>query len=87
MMRDDLFVVVHDTFFSDTCDYADIVLPADTQLEHTDLHGAYGNYYIGMSQQAIDKVGESLDNNELFRRLAQGDGLRRSVLLATATRR
>ena len=71
LMRDDLFVVVHDTFFSDTCDYADIVLPADTQLEHTDLHGAYGSYYIGLSQQAIAKVGESLDNTELFRRLAQ----------------
>ena len=58
LMRDDLFVVVHDTFFSDTCSYADIVLPADTQLEHADLHGAYGNYYVGYSQQAIEKLGE-----------------------------
>jgi anaerobic selenocysteine-containing dehydrogenase len=69
-MRDDLFVVVHDTFFSDTCDYADIVLPADTQLEHMDLHGAYGHFYLGLSQPAIPKLGESLDNGEMFRRLA-----------------
>lgn len=70
MMREDLFVVVHDTFFSDTCDYADIVLPADTQLEHMDLHGAYGHFYLGLSQQAISKLGESVDNGEMFRRLA-----------------
>ena len=70
LMRDDLFVVVHDTFFSDTCDYADIILPADTQLEHMDLHGAYGHFYLGLSQPAIAKLGESLDNSELFRRLA-----------------
>ena len=74
LMRDDLFVVVHDTFFSDTCSYADIVLPADTQLEHADLHGAYGNYYVGYSQQAIEKLGESLDNGEMFRRLAKAMG-------------
>jgi anaerobic selenocysteine-containing dehydrogenase len=71
LMREDLFVVVHDTFFTDTTGYADIVLPADTQLEHADLHGAYGNYYLGMSRQAIAKVGESLDNTEMFRRLAR----------------
>jgi anaerobic selenocysteine-containing dehydrogenase len=70
LMRDDLFTVVHDTFFSDTADYADILLPADTTLERTDLLGAYGNYYFSLSQQAIDKQGESLDNGELFRRLA-----------------
>jgi anaerobic selenocysteine-containing dehydrogenase len=74
LMRDDLFTVVHDTFFTDTCAYADIVLPADTQLEHMDLHGAYGNYYMGLSQQAIPKVGESVDNSELFRRLARKMG-------------
>ena len=55
-MRDDLFVAVHDTFFTDTCDYADIVLPADTQLEHMDLHGAYGHYYFGLSMPAIAKA-------------------------------
>ncbi len=74
LMRDDLFVVVHDTFFTDSCAYADIVLPADTQLEHADLHGAYGNYYLGLSRPAIAKVGESLDNTEMFRRLARAMG-------------
>jgi anaerobic selenocysteine-containing dehydrogenase len=74
MMRDDLFVVVHDTFFTDTCDYADIILPADTALERMDLLCAYGNYTYSLSQPAIPKLGESLDNNELFRRLARHMG-------------
>ncbi len=74
LMRQDLFTVVHDTFFSDTADYADILLPADTTLERIDLSGAYGNYYFGLSEQAIDKLGESLDNGEMFRRLAKKMG-------------
>jgi anaerobic selenocysteine-containing dehydrogenase len=74
LARGDLFTVVHDTFFTDTCDYADIIVPADTQLEHMDLHGAYGNYYFSLSQAAIPKQGESLDNQELFRRLARAMG-------------
>jgi len=74
MARDDLFTVVHDTFLTDTADYADILLPADTALERTDLLAGYGYYYFGLSQAAIDKVGESLDNGELFRRLARKMG-------------
>jgi anaerobic selenocysteine-containing dehydrogenase len=74
MARTDLFTVVHDTFFTDTCDYADIVLPADTTLERTDIVGAYGNFYWGLSQQAIEPLGESVDNSELFRRLAKHMG-------------
>lgn len=74
MAREDLFTVVHDTFFTDSADYADILLPADTALERMDLLAAYGSYYFGLSQPAIDKLGESLDNGELFRRLAQKMG-------------
>jgi len=74
MSRADRFTVVHDTFFTDTCDYADIVLPADTTLERTDIVGAYGNFYWGLSQQAIEPLGESVDNSELFRRLAKHMG-------------
>ncbi|UCD67930.1 MAG: molybdopterin-dependent oxidoreductase [Betaproteobacteria bacterium] len=74
MAREDLFTVVHDTFLTDSADYADILLPADTALERMDLLAAYGNYYFGLSQPAIEKVGESLDNGELFRRLAHRMG-------------
>lgn len=74
MSREDLFTVVHDTFFTDSAQYADILLPADTALERMDLLAGYGAYYYGLSMPAIEKVGESLDNNELFRRLAKRMG-------------
>lgn len=70
LLRDDLFLVVHDPFFSDTTQYADIVLPATTQLEHTDLHTAYGTYYLSVNQPAIAPLGQSICNTEVFRLLA-----------------
>jgi anaerobic selenocysteine-containing dehydrogenase len=68
--REDLFTVVMDHFQTDTADYADIVLPATTQLEHYDIHKAYGHLYLLGNSPAISPVGESLPNSEVFRRLA-----------------
>jgi len=68
--REDLFTVVHEQFATDTCDYADIVLPATTQLEHHDVHTAYGHLYVVANSPAIAPLGESLPNSEAFRRLA-----------------
>jgi anaerobic selenocysteine-containing dehydrogenase len=68
--REDLFTVVHEQFLTDTCDYADIVLPATTQLEHHDVHTAYGHLYVMANSPAIAPLGESLPNSEVFRRLA-----------------
>ena len=74
LMRDDLFVAVHDTFWTDTCNYADVVLPADTQLERMDLHAAYGHWHFNMNKAVIEPLGESCANTELFRRMAQKMG-------------
>jgi anaerobic selenocysteine-containing dehydrogenase len=68
--REDLFTVVMDSFLTDTADYADIVLPATTQLEHIDVHKSYGHLYVLANNAAIAPVGESLPNIEVFRRLA-----------------
>jgi len=68
--REDLFTVVMDSFLTDTADYADIVLPATTQLEHDDIHKSYGHLYVLANNAAIKPVGESLSNIEVFRRLA-----------------
>jgi molybdopterin guanine dinucleotide-containing S/N-oxide reductase-like protein len=70
LKRPDLFTVVHEQFFTDTVDYADIVLPATTFLEHKDLQSAYGHYYLQMSDAAIDPLGECWSNVEVFRGLA-----------------
>jgi len=68
--REDLFCVVHDIFQTDTADYADIVLPATTQLEQWDVHTAYGHLYVLGNTPAIAPLGEALPNAEVFRRLA-----------------
>ena len=75
LMRPDLFTVVHEQFFTDTTDYADIVLPATTFFEHKDLQTAYGHYYLQVSNQAMDPVGECRSNVDLFRALAERMGL------------
>jgi molybdopterin guanine dinucleotide-containing S/N-oxide reductase-like protein len=74
LKRPDLFTVVHEQFFTDTTDYADIVLPATTFFEHKDLQGAYGHYYLQVSTQAIEPLGECRSNVNLFRDLAQRMG-------------
>jgi anaerobic selenocysteine-containing dehydrogenase len=72
--RPDLFAVVHDIFLTDTTDYADIVLPATTQLEHFDVHKSYGHLYMVANNQAIAPVGEAKPNSEVFRLLARRMG-------------
>jgi anaerobic selenocysteine-containing dehydrogenase len=72
--REDLFTVVHEQFFTDTTDYADFVLPATTFLEHTDVQGAYGHYFVQLSKQAIAPPGEARSNVWLFGQLAHHMG-------------
>ncbi len=74
LLRPDLFTVVHEQFFTDTTDYADIVLPATTFFEHKDLQKAYGHYYVQVSNQAIEPLGECRSNVEVFRALAERMG-------------
>ena len=72
--RSDLFTVVHEQFLTDTTDYADIVLPATTFFEHKELQTAYGHYFLQVSDQAIDPLGECRCNVEVFRALAERMG-------------
>jgi anaerobic selenocysteine-containing dehydrogenase len=74
MARADLFTVVHELFFTDTTDYADYILPATTFLEHTDIQGAYGHYFVQLSEQAIEPPGEARSNVWLFSQLAERMG-------------
>jgi anaerobic selenocysteine-containing dehydrogenase len=68
--REDLFTVVLEHFCTDSADYADILLPATTQLEHVDAHLAYGHLYMMANNAAIAPLGESKPNTEVFRLLA-----------------
>ncbi len=68
--REDLFCVVHEIFQTDTADYADILLPATTQLEQLDVHSSYGHLYALANNPSIAALGESKPNTEVFRLLA-----------------
>ncbi|HYR90240.1 MAG TPA: molybdopterin oxidoreductase family protein [Terriglobia bacterium] len=74
LRREDLFTVVLEHFQTDTADYADILLPATTQLEHFDLHRAYGHTYAMLNKPAIDPLGECKPNTQIFRLLAERMG-------------
>lgn len=73
--REDLFTVVLEHFQTDTADWADIVLPATTQLEHWDIHLSYGHHYLTLNRPSIAPLGEARPNSEIFRQLAARMGL------------
>ena len=83
LQRPDLFTVVHEQFFTDTTDYADIVLPATTFLEQKELVTSYGHLHLQLSSQAIEPLGESCSNAELFRRMAARMGMQDECLSAS----
>ena len=72
--REDLFTVVLEHFQTDTADYADIVLPATTQLEHVDIHATYGHLYMMANNAAIAPLGQAKPNTEIFRLIARRMG-------------
>src|SRR3712207_5243982 len=80
LAREDLFTVVLEHFQTDTADWADVVLPATTQLEHWDVHFAYGHLYASLNRPAIAPLGEALSNAEIFRRLAARMGMAHECL-------
>jgi anaerobic selenocysteine-containing dehydrogenase len=75
LRRQDLFTVVLEQFMTDTAAYADVVLPATTQLEHLDLIFSWGHHYYTLSEPAIEPVGEAKPNTEAFRLIAARMGL------------
>jgi len=80
LRREDLFTVVHELFLTDTADYADIVLPATSQLEHTDVHTGYGHTYLAYNRPAIAPLGEAKSNWAVMRLLAEAMGFDESWL-------
>ena len=74
LAREDLFTVVSEHFITDTARYADIVLPATTQLEQFDLMFSWGHLYLTLNEPAVEPLGQAVPNTELFRRLAGAMG-------------
>ncbi len=74
LLRDDLFTVVHELFETDTARYADILLPATSQLEHVDLHKPYGHVSLQYNMPAIAPQGEARSNWDVMRSLSSAMG-------------
>lgn len=79
LAREDLFLVVHDLFLTETAAYADIILPATSSYENTDFYTSYWHQYIQIQQPVIESYEESKSNVEVFRLLAKGMGFQESV--------
>jgi anaerobic selenocysteine-containing dehydrogenase len=74
LLRDDLFTIVHELFETDTARYADIILPATSQLEQLDLHKPYGHLSLQLNLPAIEPLGEARSNWDVMRALAEAMG-------------
>ena len=70
LRREDLFTVVLEQTRTDTADFADILLPATTFLEHTDLYLGYGHHYLQLARPVVPAPGEVRSNVDVFRALA-----------------
>lgn len=84
LRRPDLFLAVHDSFLTDTADYADVVLPATSALEHDDAVLAYGGDFGSFSRRAVEPLGESKSNAEVFRLLGRALGVTEPAVYVSA---
>lgn len=74
LLRDDLFTVVHEQVMTPTARYADLLLPATTFLENSDIYKGYGHFYLGVVPAVLKPQGEALSNFDLFQNLARKMG-------------
>ena len=87
LSREDLFTVVHEQVMTPTAHYADLVLPATTFLENTDLYTSYGHFTMGVVESVVDPVGEAKSNFDLFQELAGRLGYTEPIFRQTAEER
>lgn len=83
LLRDDLFTVVSEQFMTDTARHADVIFPACTQIEQDDVVCSWGHLHVAWNHKAIDPLGESVPNTELWRRLARAMGFTEPELQAS----
>jgi anaerobic selenocysteine-containing dehydrogenase len=84
LARADLFTVVHERFLTDTARYADLVLPATSSLEHSDIYRSYGTYCLQRARAVIAPIGESRSNWEVFSLLAAKLGFQEAIFQESA---
>lgn len=83
LMREDLFVAGCDVVMTDSMALCDVLLPASSHFETSDIYGAYGQNFVQRAEPVIPPVGESLPNTEIFRRLAARFGFDEPMFTAS----
>jgi anaerobic selenocysteine-containing dehydrogenase len=83
-LRDDLFVVVHEQFMTETAQMADIVLPATTFLEHDDIYQGGAHTHAQIGRKLVEPPGECRSNHEVLQGLAARLGAEHRGFLMTA---
>jgi anaerobic selenocysteine-containing dehydrogenase len=76
LAREDLFTVVHEQHLTDTTDWADLVLPATTSMEHVDLYKSYGHLYLQLAEPVIPPEGLARSNWQVTCALARALSVR-----------
>lgn len=79
LAREDVFVVVHEQFLTETAQYADVVLPAATFLEQDDVYRSFGHRWLQVGYRVLAPPGEARGNVATFAALARRLGLAREV--------
>lgn len=85
LLREDLYTVAHDLFLTDTCKYADLVLPATSHFENLDLYTSYWHHYLQINKPILPPAGESKSNFTLFKELGLRMGFERELFDLTET--
>ena len=83
LKRDDLFLVVHELFMTDTARFADIILPGASSFEMTDIYRSYGHNYLRLARPVIPPLGQSRPNLAIFQDLAGRMGFQDEVFSRT----
>ncbi|HWK65068.1 MAG TPA: molybdopterin oxidoreductase family protein [Rhizobiaceae bacterium] len=75
MMREDLFVCVHEQFMTDTAKLADVVLPATMFMEHDDIYRGGGHQHIILGPKLIEPPAGPRTNHFVIEELAKRLGV------------
>jgi anaerobic selenocysteine-containing dehydrogenase len=80
LMENDVALITHDLFMTDTAEFSDIVLPATSMFEQFDIVPSYFHDFINLNERAISPVGDSRSNIDLFKALARSLGMQNKEL-------
>ena len=80
LLRDDVFVVVHETHWSETAKFANVVLPAPTWLEKDDFIFSYWHNYGVFNRKLFEPKGDAISERDVMVKIAERLGIENEAL-------